>query len=202
VRKKCLITCDALRSNIDQLLTRYSIEGKIEYIDSALHVVVHRLNKAVESALDEQSALGNEAVLGFGRCCNIVDEWAEQHEAPYTKVENCYHLFLGDAYYDLLKEEPGTYFLTNYLARNFKELVIHPLKIDEYPQLKDMLFKHYKRLLFIDTDNTGITEAAEEVSAYLELPLVYRKADLSYFEEIMLTLGIFTESQKNSLRSV
>jgi hypothetical protein len=191
-----LITCKALKFNIEHLMRQYNFNDDILYFDAGLHNFVNLLNERVTEALENNRICDKQSIIGFGRCCGNVEELSRKYDSPYTEVENCYHLFLGNDYYNLLKEIPGTFFLTNYLAENFEDLIIKPQKIDIHPKIKNMLFKHYERIIFIDTENSGLTQAGVDVADYLDLPIVYKKADLHFFKRIMFSLGIF---KKNNL---
>jgi hypothetical protein len=46
-------------------------------------------------------------------------------------------------------EEPATFWLTDFLARNFERLVIRGLGIDRHPELEPMYFANYRRLVYL-----------------------------------------------------
>ena len=54
----------------------------------------------------------------------------------------------------LADEEPGTFYLTDFLVRHFDRLVVGDLKLDEHPELEAMLFGAYKRMVYLaQSDN-------------------------------------------------
>ena len=53
---------------------------------------------------------------------------------------------LGDEVRAALDEEPGTYFLTDFLARTFEHTVWRELGLDRYPELRDDYFGNYTRV--------------------------------------------------------
>ena len=61
----------------------------------------------------------------------------------------------------MMEDEPGTFFLTDFLARHFDALVIEGLGLDRFPQLRDDYFGHYRRLVYLaqfddpETDREG-----------------------------------------------
>src|SRR5438270_6829441 len=91
----------------------------------------------------------------------------------------------GDHYYDVLAreevewalaEEPGTYFLTDFLARTFEHTVIRELGLDRHPELRDDYFGHYTRVLWLAQRRTPATErAARKAAERLGLPLEVRE---------------------------
>jgi len=41
------------------------------------------------------------------------------------------------------------FFLTDFLARQFETFVIEPLGLDRHPELRDMYFGHYRKLVYL-----------------------------------------------------
>lgn len=63
---------------------------------------------------------------------------------------HCYEVFAGsEEFAALADEEPGTFWLTDFLARNFERLVIRGLGIDRHPELQAQYFAHYTRVVFL-----------------------------------------------------
>ena len=54
-----------------------------------------------------------------------------------------------DAFSKLSEEEPGTFYLTDFLTKNFERLVVRGLKLDQYPELIEMFFGNYKRVVYL-----------------------------------------------------
>ena len=55
----------------------------------------------------------------------------------------------GDEVREALAEEPGTYFLTDFLARTFERTVVRELGLDRYPELRDDYFGSYRRVVWL-----------------------------------------------------
>ena len=47
------------------------------------------------------------------------------------------------------EEELGTFFLTDFLAKHFEPLLWQGLGLDRHPQLRDMYFGNYRRVVLI-----------------------------------------------------
>ena len=86
---------------------------------------------------------------------------------------HCYAFFAGEAEFEaMMAEEPGTFFLTDFLARHFDRLVIEGLGLDRFPQLRDDYFGHYRRLVFLaQSDDAELTAKAEAAARRLGLAL-------------------------------
>jgi hypothetical protein len=92
------------------------------------------------------------------------------------KGQHCYDLFGRDEVREALEEEPGTYFLTDFLARTFEHTVLRELGLDRHPELRDDYFGNYTRVLWLAQRPTlGTKLAAERAAAALGLPLEVRE---------------------------
>ena len=62
--------------------------------------------------------------------------------------------------------EPGTFFLTDFLARHFDALVWQGLGLDRHPELRDMYFANYRRVVLLSSrvDPTSSPPAAPRPS--------------------------------------
>lgn len=152
------------------------------YLDAGLHLRPQLLKDELIKAVKSVNSQGAQAKIIYGDCCPEIDQVCNRYSARRIKAENCYQLFLGDLYSNLLQEEPGSYFLDRFLADNFEELVIDQLGMNRHPKLKSILFNHYKRLVYIDIYNSGLTEEARSVADYLELPIEMVKGDSRRFQ--------------------
>src|SRR4051794_31947357 len=56
--------------------------------------------------------------------------------------------------------EPGTYFLTDFLARTFAHTVIRELGLDRHPELRDDYFGGYTRVVWLAQRRTPAAERA------------------------------------------
>jgi len=84
---------------------------------------------------------------------------------------HCYDFLAGrETYAQLQEQEPGTFYLTDFLARHFERLVIGTLGLDKYPELRSAYFGNYTRLVYLaQTDSQELTEMAQAAADKLGL---------------------------------
>ena len=76
---------------------------------------------------------------------------------------HCYSFFDGNARFAARGDDDLTaFYLTDFLARQFDAFVWQPLGLDRHPELRDMYFGHYERLIYLaQTDDPALTGAAQ-----------------------------------------
>jgi hypothetical protein len=89
---------------------------------------------------------------------------------------HCYEFFAGRTdFAALADQEPATFWLTDFLARNFERLVIRGLGIDRHPELEQMYFGNYKRLVYLSqTDDPDLLAMAGRAAERLGLEFEHR----------------------------
>mgnify|MGYP001488972348 CR=1 FL=1 len=75
----------------------------------------------------------------------------------------------------MMEEEPWSFFLTDFLVKAFEKLVWQGMKIDRHPELLQVYFKHYKKLVYLgQTENSELQTQADEIASRLGLKYEYR----------------------------
>ena len=93
---------------------------------------------------------------------------------------HCYEFFAGRTdFARLAEDEPATFWLTDFLARNFERLVIRGLGIDKHPELEAMYFGNYKRVVYLSqTDDPDLLAMAQRAAERLGLAFEHRRVGL------------------------
>ncbi len=95
---------------------------------------------------------------------------------------HCYEVFAGADDFDRMAEaEPGTFWLTDFLARNFDRLVIRGLGIDRHPELLAVYFAHYRRVVYLSqTEDAELLASARRAAGRLGLAFEHRPTGIGH----------------------
>ena len=75
----------------------------------------------------------------------------------------------------MLEEEPGSFFLTDFLVKSFEKLIWQGFKINNHPELLNIYFRHYKRLVYLaQTESPSLQTQAQEIAQRLGLNYLFR----------------------------
>jgi hypothetical protein len=101
----------------------------------------------------------------------------EMIEGPH-----CYAFFEGAAAFAARGEADMTaFYLTDFLARQFDAFVWRPLGLDRHPELLEMYFGHYERLVYLaQTDDAALDAVARACAE--RLGLAYERRLTGYGE--------------------
>ena len=181
-----IIACGALVSELRSVLVASGIEDSVEvkYLPANLHNRPENIAPQVEEILASSSmrrVFVAYADCGTGGHLDLV-------LAKYPKVErlpgaHCYEFFAGtNEFMSAHDEEPGTFYLTDFLAKHFDALVWQGLGLGEHPELRDAYFGNYRRvLLFSQTNNVEIVSAGRLAAQKLGLEFEHRHVGLENF---------------------
>ncbi len=100
-----------------------------------------------------------------------MDKVCEKHEVERIKGPHCFSFYIGNQQFiDRDGDFITTFFMTDFLARHFENFLIKPLGLDRRPELRDIYFSNYSRVLYLaQTDDRELDKKAEEAAKYLGL---------------------------------
>jgi hypothetical protein len=169
-----VIACGALAVHVRDVARREELDVEVFPVQATLHNRPERIAPAVAELAARLADTHERVVLAYADC----GTYGALNSLGLERLrgDHCYDVFARDEVHDALAEEPGTYFLTDFLARTFEHTVIRELGLDRYPELRDTYFSHYTRVLWLAQRRSPGTERAARAAAdRLGLPLEIRE---------------------------
>jgi hypothetical protein len=166
--RAAVVACGALALDVRRIARRRGWDLEVIPVPALLHNHPERISSTVAAL----SADRNVVAVAYGDCGTL----GALDGFPRLAGEHCYDLFARAEVAAALEEQPGTYFLTDFLARTFEHTVWRELGLDRFPELRDDYFGNYTRVMWLAQRPTPATRAAaERAAARLGLPLVVRE---------------------------
>lgn len=169
-----VIACGALAREIISLKRRYAWDHlDMQCIDAKLHNRPALIPERLRAKIRANAGLYDRIFVGYADCGTggAIDRVLAEEGVERLPGAHCYQFFAGtDRFADLSNAEPGTFYLTDFLARNFDRLVVRPLKLDKNPELRDAYFGNYRKLVFLSqTQDAELMRAARMAAKRLDL---------------------------------
>jgi hypothetical protein len=169
-----IVACGALALHVRQIARRRGWAIDIVPVPALLHNRPERIPGEVARLAEELSERYDRVALAYGDCGTYggLDELGLER----LRGEHCYDVFARDEVADAMAAEPGTYFLTDFLARTFEHTVVRELGLDRHPDLRDVYFGSYRRVVWLAQRRTPAAErAARAAAARIGLALEVRE---------------------------
>jgi hypothetical protein len=172
-----IVACGALAAELRAVLPPGSAE--VRYLPAHFHNRPERIVPALAPVLDEAVARGRTAFVAYADCGTggALDRLLADHPGiERLPGAHCYELFAGaELFATLHDDEPGTFFLTDFLTRHFDALVWQGLGLDRHPELRDVYFANYQRVVLLSqADDRQLFDQARRAADRLGLRFEHR----------------------------
>ena len=148
-----ILACGALARELVEIRRLNHWDGvDIRCLPATLHNTPEKIPAAVRAVLEEAASTYDQTFVAYADCgtAGRLDSVLEEFDAKRLPGAHCYQFFAGAKRFDeLAEEEPGTFYLTDFLVRHFQRLVIDALGLERHPELRDAYFGNYRRVVFL-----------------------------------------------------
>ncbi len=173
-RKVLLLACGALARELAEIVrsNRWT-HVRVRCLPPDLHNRPAEIPGAVRKQIENSGSEFEQILVAYGDCGTggKLDEVLREYGVDRLPGAHCYEFFAGsENFANIAEAEPGTFYLTDFLVRHFDRLVRKGLGLDERPELKELYFGNYRRLLFLaQDDDPELAEQARQHAGYLGL---------------------------------
>jgi hypothetical protein len=190
--RTALVMCGALGREVKDMVDRRGWDVDMYGVSALLHLYPSRIVDELRVKLHALRPLYDRLVVVYGDCGTTgrLEPLLEEVGAVRLRGPHCYEMFAGaERFQQVAEDRPGTFFLTDWLVRNFDRAVVRGLGLDRDPELKTMVFGNYEALMYLrQMPNPRLAEKAESIAQYLGLPLEIVDVGLGELEERLAEL--------------
>lgn len=185
-----VIACGALATELRAVLKAQGLVNAVEvtYLPANLHNRPERIVPELEPLLDDAASHHRAVFVAYADCGTggALDDLLARHPGV-TRLpgSHCYEFFSGaEQFAAMHEEELGTLFLTDFLAKHFEPLLWQGLGLDRHPELRDMYFGNYRRVVLISQSiDPELVDLGRAAARRLGLDFEHRHVGLEPFSD-------------------
>ena len=194
-----VVACGALAREIVALTKMNGWVGvDVQCLPPELHNRPERIPEAVRGEIAAARGRYDRVFVAYADCGTggLLDAMLREQHVERLPGAHCYDFFATRSVFaSLAEEEPGTFYLTDFLVRHFERLVIAGLGIDRHPELADEYFRNYRRVVYlVQAHDPELAEAARGIAR--RFGLGYQERYTGY-GELETSLRAWTGSADN-----
>jgi len=174
-----LLACGALAHEILALKRLNNWDHMdLQCLPAKLHLYPDKIPNAVEEAVLKHREIYETIFVVYADCGTGGLLQAKCAELGVEMVEgpHCYSFFEGnDVFANTSEDEITAFYLTDFLVKQFDAFIMKPMGLDRHPELRDMYFGNYTKVVYQAQINDPVLDAkAQECADKLGLPLERR----------------------------
>ncbi len=190
-----VIACGALAREIVALKRLNGWDHlAVRCLPAELHNRPERITAAVRDQIHSNRSRYDHLLVAYGDCGTggELDRMLESEGVARIPGAHCYEFFAGGPQFaELAAEEPGTFYLTDFLARHFDRLVWAGLGLDRHPELLDSYFGNYSRLLYLSQrHDPRLLDMARRAAGRLQLAFVHRDSGYGDLHDSLRSIAV------------
>jgi len=172
-----VIACGALAREILAIVEANGLAHvDLTCLPAILHNTPERIHTALEDAIVTNRDHYQKVFVAYADCGSggKIAEVCARHGAEMLEGPHCYSFFDGNTAF-AARDEATTFYLTDFLTRQFEAFVIRPLGLDRHPELRDAYFGNYETLVYLaQTDDPALDAKARAAAERLGLAYARR----------------------------
>jgi hypothetical protein len=188
-----LIACGALaREILDLKAANNWTHLDLTCLPANLHLYPEKITDAVRAAVAKYRSQYDDIFVVYADCGTggLLQAACDDMGVQMVAGPHCYSFFEGnDRFAKTAETEITTFYLTDFLVRQFDAFIMKPMGLDRHPELRDMYFGNYETLVYqAQTDDPALTAKAEICAKTLGLAFERRFTGYGDLEGTLKTL--------------
>jgi hypothetical protein len=169
-----LIACGALAREILALKAANGWSHMdLTCLPANLHLYPEKITDAVRKAVSKHRARYDTIFVVYADCGTggQLQSACKEMGVEMVAGPHCYSFYEGNERFAQQSEtEITAFYLTDFLVRQFDAFIMKPMGLDRHPELRDMYFGNYEKLVYqAQTDDPALTEKAKAAAQTLGL---------------------------------
>ncbi len=186
-----VIACGALAREVLAIRAANGLDHvDLTCLPAIYHNTPDRIAPALEAAIRQHQPDYEHIFVAYGDCGTggAIAQLCADTGATMLEGPHCYSFFDGNETF-AARNEITSFYLTDFLARQFDTFVTRPLGIDRHPELTHIYFGNYEKLVYLaQTEDPALTEAAQAAAAKLGLAFERRFTGYGDLAKALTTL--------------
>lgn len=162
-----LLACGALAREILALIEANRWDHMdLQCLPAIYHNHPEKITPAIEDAVAKHRAAYDQIFVVYADCGTggLLQAACARMGVEMVAGPHCYSFFEGNAAFEA-HGEMTSFYLTDFLVRQFDAFVTQPLGLDRHPDLRDMYFGNYEKLVYLAQINDAALTAKAETCA-------------------------------------
>ena len=169
-----LLACGALaREILDLIKLNGWSHMDLTCLPAIFHIHPEKITPAVHEAVAKHRNAYDEIFVVYADCGTggLLQQACDELGVQMISGPHCYSFFEGnDRFAKISEDEFTAFYLTDFLVRQFDAFIIKPMGLDRHPELRDMYFGNYEKLVYqAQTDDPALTKKARDCADRLGL---------------------------------
>jgi hypothetical protein len=175
-----VIACGAIAREVLAIKEQHGLSHiDLKCLPAIWHVYPDKIAPAMREAIADARAEGfGKVFIGYAECGTKgeLDKICAEEGVERIAGPHCYAFFTGtEKFLKESEDEYTAFYLTDLITRQFEAFVIEPLKFDTHPELIQMIFGNYEKIVYLaQTEDAALQEKAKWAADYLGLAYEYR----------------------------
>lgn len=170
-----VIACGMIAREVIAVKERLGLDHlELTCLPAEFHYYPDRIAPAMDKAIEEAKAEGYRSIfVGYADCGTggLLDRVCEKHGVSRIAGPHCFAFYQGlDAFAKVAEDDMTSFYMTDFLCRQFDAFFMKPLGLDRHPELAQDFFGNYEKLIYLaQTDDPALEKVARDAAAMLGL---------------------------------
>ena len=185
-QKVLVIACGMIAREVLAVRERLGLDHlELTCLPAEFHYRPDRIAPAMDKAIETARAEGYGSIfVGYADCGTggHLDRVCEKHGVQRIAGPHCFAFYQGISAFEQAGDADMTsFYMTDFLCRQFEAFFIKPLGLDHHPELAQDFFGNYEKLVYLaQTDDPELEKVAVDAARMLGLAYEKRRTGYGY----------------------